>query len=64
LIAGDCLAKALVRAQRTAPQPASLQEALSLSRRTVEIFTRLRHPSLQSAQETLEEIEKAMQNAE
>ena len=37
-----------------------LDEALPLSRRAVEIFTRLRHPDLQSAQETLEEIEKAM----
>jgi hypothetical protein len=34
-----------------------LQEALSLSRRAVEIYTRLRHPDLQSAQETLAEIE-------
>jgi hypothetical protein len=38
-----------------------LQEALILSRRAVEIFTRLRHPELQSAQEALAEIEKAMQ---
>lgn len=37
-----------------------LQEALSFSRRAVEVFTHLRHPSLQSAQKTLEEIEKAM----
>ena len=62
LIAGDChnLAKSLVRAQHAAPQrDASLQEALSLSRRAVEIFTRLRHPDLQSAQERLAEIEKA-----
>lgn len=32
-----------------------------MSRRAVEIYTRLRHPQLQSAQETLGEIEKAMQ---
>jgi tetratricopeptide (TPR) repeat protein len=59
MIASDChrLATALVRAHGRAPQPASLQEALSLSRRAVEIYTRLRHPSLQSAQETLAEIE-------
>jgi hypothetical protein len=44
-----------------APLPdAPLQEALSLSRRAVEIYTRLRHPNLQEAQETLAEIEKAM----
>ncbi len=64
LIAGDChrIAKALlmVRARHGVPQP-DLQEALSLSRRAVEIYTRLRHPSLKSAQETLEEIENALQ---
>lgn len=62
LIAGVChiLAKAIVRAQRAAPQPAPLQEALTLSHRAVEIFTRLRHPNLQEAQETLAEIEKAI----
>lgn len=39
-----------------------LDEALLLSRRAVEIFTRLRQShNLQSAQETLAEIEKAMQ---
>jgi hypothetical protein len=38
----------------------NLDEALSLSRRAVEIYTRLRHPSLQSAQETLAEIERAI----
>ncbi|MDD2920774.1 MAG: hypothetical protein PHQ36_00685 [Anaerolineales bacterium] len=55
MIAVDChiLAKALLK------QNKDLEEALSLSRRAVEIFTRLRHPDLQSAQETLEEIEKA-----
>jgi tetratricopeptide (TPR) repeat protein len=53
LIAGDCdrLAKALLK------QNKNLEEALSLSRRAVEIFARLRHPDLQSAQETLVEIE-------
>jgi hypothetical protein len=30
----------------------------------VEVYTRLRHPELQLAQETLEEIEKAMKNEE
>jgi tetratricopeptide (TPR) repeat protein len=62
LIASDChrIAQALVRAQHAAPQPAPLQEALSLSRRAVEIFTRLRLPWLQSAQETLAEIERAV----
>jgi tetratricopeptide (TPR) repeat protein len=56
LIAGDChrLAKALLKQNR------NLDEALSLSRRAVEIFTRLRHPDLPSAQETLVEIEKAI----
>jgi len=33
-------------------------------RRAVEIFTRLRHPGLQSAQETLAEIERSMQKSE
>lgn len=37
-----------------------LDEALPLSRRAVEIYTRLRHPDLQSAQETLAEIERAI----
>ncbi|MBI5952961.1 MAG: tetratricopeptide repeat protein, partial [Chloroflexi bacterium] len=60
LIAGDChiLAEALLK------QNKNLDEALSMSRRAVEIFTRLRHPELQSAQETLGEIESAMKNAE
>jgi tetratricopeptide (TPR) repeat protein len=67
LIAADChrIAKAIVRARYIVPQPASqqnapLQEALALSRRAVEIFTRLRHPDLQEAQETLAEIEERM----
>ncbi len=53
LIAGDChtLAKALLK------QNKNLDEALSLSRRAIEIYTRLRSPDLQSAQETLAEIE-------
>ena len=52
LIASDCdrLAKALLE------QNKNLEEALSLSRRAVEIFTHLRHPDLQEAQETLTEI--------
>lgn len=62
LIASDChrLAKALVRARHASPQrDESLQEALPLSRRAVEIYTRLRQShKLQKAQETLEEIEK------
>jgi hypothetical protein len=36
-----------------------LDEALSLSRRAIEIYTRLKSPDLQPAQETLAEIEKA-----
>ena len=56
LIASDCdrLAEALLKQNR------DLDEALSMSRRAVEIYTRLRSSRLQSAQETLEEIEKAM----
>jgi tetratricopeptide (TPR) repeat protein len=56
LIASDChlLAKALLK------QNHSLEEALSMSRRAVEIYTRLRHPSLQSAQATLGEIEETI----
>jgi len=68
LIAGncDCLAQALLKqnpvgADVGADRDPPLHEALSLSRRAVEIFTRLRQPdSLQSAQETLAEIERAM----
>lgn len=53
LIANDChrLASALLK------QNHNLDEALSMSHRAVEIYTRLRHPNLQSAQKTLEEIE-------
>ena len=60
LIASNCrrLAKALLK------QNHNLDEALSLSRRAVEIYTRLRHPRLQSAQEMLGEIERAMKKAE
>jgi tetratricopeptide (TPR) repeat protein len=56
LIASDChrLAKALLK------QNHNLDEALSMSRRAVEIFTRLRHLDLQSAQETLKEIENSL----
>ena len=60
LIAGDChrLAKALLKQNRAR----ILDEALSLSRRAVEIFTRLRQPDdLQEAQETLAEIEEKYQ---
>ncbi len=79
LIASDCdrLAKALLKqnlASVGATRPVQesalsdregspLHEALSLSRRAVEIFTHLRHPELQSAQETLEEIESSLGNA-
>jgi tetratricopeptide (TPR) repeat protein len=56
IIALDChrLAQALLK------QNKNLDEALSLSRRAVEIFTHLRHPRLQSAQKTLAEIERAI----
>ena len=37
-----------------------LQEALSLSRCAIEIYTRLRHLNLQSAQELLAEIEEEL----
>ena len=63
LNAYDChrLAKAIVGAHGRAPQHARLQEALILSRRAVEIFTRLRLPDdVQRAQETLGEIEEAL----
>ena len=56
------IAKAVLK-QNPARQIADLrlQEALSLSRRAVEIFTRLRVPDdLQEAQETLAEIEKML----
>ena len=62
LIANDChhLAKALLKQNPVgANHDSPLQEALSLSRRAVEIYMRLRSPNLQSAQETLAEIEKA-----
>lgn len=62
LIANDCLrlAKALLKQNPVGAKHASpLQEALTLSRRAVEIFTHLRNPEwLQAAQETLAEIEK------
>jgi tetratricopeptide (TPR) repeat protein len=61
LIAGDChsLAKALLK------QSHNFDEALSMSRRAVEIYTRLRQSdNLQAAQELLGEIERAMKNAE
>jgi tetratricopeptide (TPR) repeat protein len=63
LIANDCrnLAIALFKKSSKSDWQSDLQEALSMSRRAVEIYTRLRHPSLQSAQETLAKIESAMQ---
>ncbi len=54
------VAKALLKKSRGADWQSALQEALTLSRRAVEIYTHLRHPELQSAQETLAEIEKAI----
>jgi len=63
LIAGDChrLAEALLKQSGRSNWQFDLQEALSLSRRAVEIFTRLRQQNnLQSAQETLAEIERAI----
>ncbi len=62
LIALDCrrLAQALLKQNVGQIANLPLQEALSLSRRAVEIYTRLRHPNLQSAQETLAEIERAI----
>lgn len=56
LIAWDCsvIATALLK------QNKNLDEALYLSRGTVEIYTRLRHPNLQEAQKGLAEIEKAL----
>ncbi|MBT4310621.1 MAG: tetratricopeptide repeat protein, partial [Anaerolineae bacterium] len=56
-IALDChrIAKALLKQNR------NLEEAISLSRRAIEIFTRLRQrDNLQETQETLAEIEKAL----
>jgi hypothetical protein len=66
LIAGDCdlLAEALLKQRSKSDWQSDLQEALSLSRRAVEIYTRLRSPHLQSAQETLGEIESAMMKDE
>ena len=64
LIASDCrrLAKALLKQNPVGAKHASpLLEALSLSRRAVEIFTRLRQQdNLQEAQETLKEIENSL----
>ena len=56
LIATDChrLAQALLN------QNKNLGEALSLSRRAVEIYTRLRSPDLQLAQKMMAEIEKTL----
>jgi len=70
LIADDChrLAQALLKqnsgvgaTRRVAPTETPLQEALSLSRRAVEIYTRLRQQNnLQAAQEILHEIEEEL----
>jgi hypothetical protein len=49
------IAKALLRQNR------DLEKALSLARRAVEIYARLKSPNLQSAQETLVEIKKALE---
>ncbi|MBN1450126.1 MAG: DUF4062 domain-containing protein [Anaerolineales bacterium] len=60
LIASDCLRLAIALLKQNlalSNSEGSLEEALSLSHRAVEIYTRLRHPDLQSAQETLAEIE-------
>jgi hypothetical protein len=46
--------------QRKSKLNFDLQEALSLSRRAVDIFTRLRYPDLPEAQELLAEIEEKM----
>jgi tetratricopeptide (TPR) repeat protein len=64
LIAADChrLAQALLK--QKPKDKSALSEAEGLSRRAVEIYTRLKSSSLQSAQETLGEIESAMKNAE
>jgi len=60
LIASDChrIVKALLK------QNQITDEALSMSHRAVEIYTRLKSPNLQSARETLAEIGSAMKNAE
>lgn len=62
LIAGVChiLAKTLLKQNVGQIANLTLQEALSLSRRAIEIYTRLRSPDLQSAQETLAEIEEKL----
>jgi tetratricopeptide (TPR) repeat protein len=56
LIAWDCrvLAMALLK------QNKNLDEALSMARRAVEIFTRLRHRDLHKAQKMMAEIEKTL----
>jgi len=66
LIAGDChrLAKALIKQKGKSDWQSDLQEALSMSRRAVEIYARLKSPDVEWAQETLAEIERAMQKSE
>jgi tetratricopeptide (TPR) repeat protein len=62
LIALDChiLAKALLKQSGKSDWQSDLQEALSMSRRAVEIYTRLRYPDLQSVQEMLAKVEEAL----
>ncbi len=64
LIASDCrrIAKALLKQNLalSGAEGRNLDEAFSLARRAVEIYTRLRVPDdLKEAQETLAEIEQA-----
>ena len=64
MIARDChcIAKSLLKQNLalSASEGSNLEEALSMSRRAAEIFTRLRSPeNLKEAQETLAEIEQA-----
>ena len=63
LIAADCyrIAKALLKQSGKSDWQSDLPEALALSRRAVEIYTRLRQQDyLQNAQKTLAEIERAI----
>jgi tetratricopeptide (TPR) repeat protein len=60
LVASNCglIAQSLLK------QNHKLEEALSFSRRAIEIYTRLKSPGLQWAQETLAEIEETMRKSE